>query len=90
MCLCLPLEKTTFELNFSVMEMVCCSAMHVHFTHCVFRARLDASPRREGTSLSVNLFRELFQMVHMIVTKSARFVPGILRVRHLVLTHTPR
>ena len=83
------LEKTTFELNFSAMETVCFSAMHVYITHCVVRARLDAIPRIEDTSRSANLFRELFQVVDVIVTKSARFVSGMLRIRSLVLMHAP-
>ena len=60
-----------FDLNFSAMETSCCSAMHAHFTYCVVRARLDVSPRREATSRSTNIFRELFQVVYRIVTKSA-------------------
>ena len=46
-CLCFPLEKTTFELNFSAIETECCSSMNVCFTHCLVRHRLDASPRRK-------------------------------------------
>ena len=68
------LEKTTFELTFSATETTCFSAMHVHFTHCVVRARVDTSPKREATSRSVNLFRELFQVVYITFTNSARFV----------------
>ena len=78
-----------FELNLSAMETACCSAMHVHFTHYVVRDRLDTSPRREVTSRSVNLFRELFQVFDMIVTISARFVSVMLRVRSIVLMHVP-
>ena len=85
MCLYFPLEKRTFKLNFGTMETACCSSIYVYFTHCVVRARLDTSPRRKATSFSVNLFRELFQVVDRMVTKSARFVPGILMVRFLVL-----
>ena len=59
------------------------------FTHDVVRTGLDAIPRREETSCSVNLFREMFQVVGRIVTKSARFVPGVLRVRSFVLMHLP-
>ena len=84
-----PLEKTTFELNFSAIETACCSAMHVHFPNCVVMDRLDTNPRREATSCSVNLFRELFQVVDKIVTKSTRFVVGMLRVRSLVLMRVP-
>ena len=82
-----PLEK--IELNFSAMETVCCSAMHAHFTHCMVRARLDISPRKEATSRSVSLFRELFQVVDRIVSKSTYFVSRILRVMSLVLMHAP-
>ena len=49
------------------------------------RARLDASPRRKATSRSVSLFRDQFQVIDMIVTKSELFVSGMLRVRSLVL-----
>ena len=83
------LEKTKLELSFIAMETACCSAMHVHFNHCVVTARLDTCHRREATSLSVSLFRELFQVVDRIVTNSARFVPGILVVSSLVLIHVP-
>ena len=86
-CLCFPLKKTTFELNFSAMETVCCSATHVYFTHYVVRDRLGAIPRREATSRSVKIFRELFQVVHMIVTKSTCFVSVMIRVRSIVLMH---
>ena len=89
-CLCFPLEKKEFELNFSVMGTECCSAMCVHFTHCVVRARLETISRREATSRSVNIFRELFQVVDRTVAKSARFMSGMLRLRPLVLMHTPR
>ena len=88
-CLCFPLEKATFELNFSSMEMACCITMHVHFTHCVVRARLDASPRREDNSRSIKLFHEIFPVVNMIVIKSARFMSGMFRVRYAVLMHAP-
>ena len=86
-CFCFPLEKTTFGLNFSAMETACCSAIHAHFTHCVVRYRLDTIPRGEATSRSVNLFRELFEVVDRKVMKSARFVSVIIRVRSLVLIH---
>ena len=86
-CLYFPLEKTAFELNFSATETACCSAMHACFTHCVVRARLGTSPKREATSHSVNLFRELFQVVDRIVTKSTRIVPEMLRLRSLTLMH---
>ena len=88
-CLCFLLEKTTFELNLSAMEMACCSKIHVNFTHCVVRDRLDTIPRREAISRSVKLLRELFQVFDRIVTSSTRFVPGTLRVRTLVLMHVP-
>ena len=84
-----PLEKTKFELNLSAMETACYSSMCVCFTHCVARARLDATPRREDTSRSVNLLRELFQMFNMITTSSARFMSGILRLKSLLLMHVP-
>ena len=86
MFMCL-LEKTKFEFNFSAMEMSCCSTRHVCFAYCVVRDRLDTSPRREATSRSANLFRELFPVVDAIVTKSASFVSGTLRVRSLVLMY---
>ena len=57
------------------------------FNHCVVRDRFDASLIREATSRSVNLFRDLFQVVDRIVTKFARFVSEILRERSLVLMH---
>ena len=79
--MCFPLAKTTFELNFSLMDTECCSAMQVHFTHCVKRDRFDVSPKREAISRRANLFRGMFQVVNMIVTKSCRFVSGILKVR---------
>ena len=63
--------------------------MHVCFAHCVVRDRLDTVTRREATSRSVNLFRELFQVVDVIVTKSECFVSGTVRVRCLVLIHVP-
>ena len=84
-----PLEKTTLGLNFSVMEPACCSATHMCFDHSVIRARFCTSPRKEATSCSVNLCRELFQVVDRIVTKSARVVSGILIVRSLVLFQIP-
>ena len=74
---------------FSVIETACCSAMHVFFTHCVVRTRFDTIPRREATSRSVNLFRELFQVVNRIFIKSLRVVYGMIRVRSLVLMHAP-
>ena len=76
------------ELNFSAIETTCCSAMHVRFSHCVVSHVLGTSPRRDATSRSVNLFRELFQVVDMIVTKSARCVSGMLRVTSLGLMHS--
>ena len=81
------LENTTFELNFSTMETSCCSAMHVCFVQCVVVARFVTRTRREATSRSVKLFRELFQVVNRIVTKSTIFVSEMLRVRYLVLMH---
>ena len=50
---------------------------------------LDTSSRREATSRSVNLFCGLFQVIDMIVTKYARFVPGMFRIRSIVLMHVP-
>ena len=88
-CLCFPLEKTTFELNFSAIETACFGDTCVNFTHFMVRARLDTSPRKEDTWRIMNLFRELFQVVDVIVTKSARFVSGMLRIRSLVLMHAP-
>ena len=61
----------------------------MHFTRCVLRARLDTISRRKDTSFSVNLFRELCQVVDVKVTSSAPFVPGMLRVRSIVLVHVP-
>ena len=72
-CLSSPLEKTKFELNFSATEMACCSTIIVCFTRFVVRARLDTSYAREATLRRANLFREIFQVVDRIVTKSARF-----------------
>ena len=54
------------------------------FSHYLVRDRFDTSPKREATSHSVNLLREMFQVVNRIVTKSSRFVSGIIRVRFLV------
>ena len=88
-CLCFPLEKTTFELNFSAMKKACCSATHVHFTNIVVMDRLDTRPKREATSRRVNLFRNLCQVVDRIFTKHARSVSGMLRVMYLVLIHVP-
>ena len=85
--LCFLLEKTMLESNFSAMETICCSVMHVCVTHLLVRVKLDTSPRRESTSRSVQCFCELFQVVDMIFTKSARFVSGILMVRPLALMH---
>ena len=67
--MCFALEKK-FELNFSAMETLCCSVMHINFTHCVVRDRFDTSPRSESASYSVDIFRELLQVVNIIVTKS--------------------
>ena len=78
------------ELNFSAMETARCSVTHVNFTYCVVRARLDTSPRREATSCIVNLFRELFQVVDRIVTKSTHSSSGMLIVMSLVLMHVAR
>ena len=69
--------------------MVCYSTTHVCFTHFMVRARLCASPRREGASHIVNLFRKMFHVVDTIVTKCALFVSGMIRVRSLVLMHDP-
>ena len=63
--------------------------MHAHFFHCVVRFRLDTSSSREDASRSVNLFRELFQLVDRIVTSSALFVSRTLRESSLVLIHVP-
>ena len=57
------------------------------FTHYVVRARLNTSPRRDSTSRSVNLFREMFQVVDKIVISSERFVSEMLRLRSLVPMH---
>ena len=84
-----PLENAMLELNFSAMEMACCNAIYVHFNHFAVRDRLNKGPRREATSRSVNPFRELFQVVDRIVTSSARFASGMLRVRSIVLIHSP-
>ena len=81
--------KKTFDLNFGATENACCSETHMHFTHYVVRARFGTSPRREITSLSMNLFRELFQVVNRIVTKSSRFVSVMLRVGHFVIMRVP-
>ena len=83
------LENKTLELNFSATKTVCCSAMHVCFIHCVVRDRLDTNLRKEATSRSAKLFRELFQVVDMIVTNYARVVSGIRRVRSVALMHVP-
>ena len=83
--LCFPLVKLAFELKFSTRDTTCWSAIQVHLTYCVVRARFDTSPKREATSRSVNLFREPFQVVNRIVTKSLHFVSGALRVRSLAL-----
>ena len=69
------------------METACCREMHVCFTYCVVMARLDARPRREDASRSVNLFSEMFQVVDRIVAKSARFVSVILMLRSFALMH---
>ena len=57
------------------------------FAHCVAVDGFDAIPMMEATSCSVKLFRELFQVVSRIFTKTLRFVFIMLRVRSLVLTH---
>ena len=88
-CLCFPLEKTTFELSFIKIETSYFSAIRAHFTHCVVRSRLDTRPKRKYTLRSVNLLRELFQVVDRTVTKSEYFVSRILRVRSLVFVHAP-
>ena len=88
-CLCFPLSNKTFELNFSVIERVCCSAMWVNFNYFVLKARFCTRPKIEATTLSANLFRELFQVVKKIVTKFFLFMSGILTLRFLVLMHTP-
>ena len=80
----------TLKLNFNSMETSCCSAMNVHFIHWVVMARLDTSTRREFTSLSVNLFRELFQVIDRMVTKSERFLSVIHMVRYIVLMNVLR
>ena len=87
--MCFPLVKKKFELKFSAMDTAYCSTMQVHLAHCVARARFDTIHKRESTSYSVNLFREMFQVVYIIITKSFHFVSVILRVRALVLTHAP-
>ena len=69
-------------------EIACYSVIHVHFPHFVVRDRVDTIPRREVTSRSVHLFRKLFQLDNMTVTKSAPFVSRILKVRFLVLIHS--
>ena len=87
--MCFPLAKTNFELNFSAAEIVRCNVMQVHFTCCVARARFDTILKRKAISRSANIFLELFQVINMIVTKSCRFVSGMIKVRLLVLMHTP-
>ena len=79
-----PLAKKKFGLNFSATETACWSAMHVCCTYCVVKARFETSPKREATSRSANLFRELFQVVNRIVTNYSHFVYGTLKVRFLV------
>ena len=88
MFVCFHLKKM-FELNFSAMKMACFSAAHAHFTHYVVRDVFDTSSMGEATSLSMNLFRELFQVVTMIVTKSLRVVSEMIRASYLVLMHCP-
>ena len=85
---CFPLAKTTFELNCSAIETACWSVMHVCFTHCVVRARPGNIPKREATTHNVNFFRELFQVVNIIDTKSLRFVSRMTKIRFLVLIQT--
>ena len=58
-CLNLPLEKIVLELNFIVRNMVCYREMQVHLTHWVARESFATSLRKEATSCSLNLFREL-------------------------------
>ena len=54
------------------------------------RSRFDTIPKRESTSRSVNIFRDLFQVVNSVVHKYFRVVSAMLRVRILVLIHAPR
>ena len=69
-CLCFPLAKSSFELNFRAMDTACYSAIQVCLTHCVARTSFDNIPRREATSRSTHLLCELFHAVNMIFTKS--------------------
>ena len=84
-CLCFPMQKTVLELNFIARGTVCCSAIKVCLTHCVMRARLDASPKREAISHSVKLLRTLLHVVNIRFVKSWHSLSRILSVRFLLL-----
>ena len=83
-CLFFLLGKKNFELNFSVVNITCFIAMQACLTHCAVIDRFDTSSKMEATSHSLNLFRELLQVVSSVVTKSFRFVSRILSMRFLV------
>ena len=61
--------------------------IHVCFPRCVVRAMFDTSPTSRANLRSVDLFRDLLQVVNVIVTTSLRFLSRTLRVRSLVLMH---
>ena len=57
----------------------------MNFTHCDVRESLETSAKREATSRSMHLLREMFHEVNKIITSSLLLVSGILRVKFLVL-----
>ena len=61
----------------------------MHFTHCVVRIRLGDNPKREDTSRSLILLRELLHVVDIMLTIPLRVFSGILIVRFLVLIRIP-
>ena len=87
--LCLPLARTKFKLDFSATDAAHCSTMQACFTYCVVIARVNASPNREATPRSANLFRELFQVDNNVFAKTFRFVPGVLKSRFVVPMNAP-
>ena len=69
-CLCFPLAKKGFELNFSERDTACRIVVQVHLTHCMVRTRFDSNHKKEAVSRSVILLRELFRVINIMFTKS--------------------
>ena len=75
-CLDVLLTRTIFEFIFRETQ--------ARLIYCIVRARFVNSPRREDSPQSLNLFRELDDVVSCILTIIFHLSPGIITVRVLV------